>query len=208
MGTPKRPYRVAVVAALVAVGALFRGADAVPPTTYQPVTGLRPLAVPPRMDPGTTAVEPRTDPAPVPTPGLILEPIFPGAMPLQSSPHQPRVAQPHSRSETIRAPSRLSQGGTKRYGTATWYCRAGVSVCHRDYPDRAGPDLYAAAGSELRVGHWRGRSVTVCERGTRNCVRVKLVDWCACGGNRIIDLYWDAARAIGDYGVMRVTVSW
>jgi rare lipoprotein A (peptidoglycan hydrolase) len=68
--------------------------------------------------------------------------------------------------------------------------------------------MYAAAGSELRVGAWRGRLVRVCSSG--RCVSVRLIDWCACGGARIIDLYSDAFRRLAplNAGVVRVTVSW
>jgi len=94
-------------------------------------------------------------------------------------------------------------------GTATWYCVSGISVCHKDYPDTLGQNLYAAAGEEIRIGDWRGRTVNVC-MGAGNCVAVKLVDWCACGGKRIIDLYGDAFSAIArrSDGVINVTVSW
>lgn len=93
-------------------------------------------------------------------------------------------------------------------GKATWYCVAGRSSCHYKYPDRAGNDFYAAAGSEIRKGNWRGRNVKVCD--SNNCITVKLVDWCGCPGSRIIDLYGDAFEALGNLGqgVMRVTVSW
>jgi hypothetical protein len=66
--------------------------------------------------------------------------------------------------------------------------------------------MYAAAGAELRVGNWRGRVVSVCGNG--RCVSVKLIDWCACGGSHIIDLYSDAMRRLGGSGAVRVTVRW
>jgi rare lipoprotein A (peptidoglycan hydrolase) len=89
-------------------------------------------------------------------------------------------------------------------GTASWYCKAGVSVCHNAYPG----GLYAAAGPALRVGDWRGRTVTVC--GSGNCVNVKLIDWCACGSGRVIDLYSDAFRQLAPLssGTLSVRVSW
>jgi hypothetical protein len=38
-------------------------------------------------------------------------------------------------------------------------------------------------------------------------IRVKLIDWCAChGGDRLIDLYYDAFKALGTPS--RVTVRW
>jgi hypothetical protein len=94
--------------------------------------------------------------------------------------------------------------GHRVNGPATWYCRAGISVCHSDYPG----GLYAAAGPRLRVGDWRGRRVQVCAGG--DCVIVRLVDWCACGGGRVIDLYSDAFRRLAPLGEgeIRVTVRW
>ena len=79
-----------------------------------------------------------------------------------------------------------------------------MSACHRD---RTG-GLYAAAGAELRIGEWRGRRVTVC-RGS-DCVRVTLIDWCACAGDRVIDLYGDAFRRLASLstGTIPVTVRW
>jgi hypothetical protein len=91
--------------------------------------------------------------------------------------------------------------------TATWYCGAG-SPCTADYPDRPGvDDLYAAAGSELRVGDWRGSRVIVCHEG--RCVPVRLIDSCVCGGNRVIDLYSDAFQRLAplSQGVIAVRVS-
>jgi rare lipoprotein A (peptidoglycan hydrolase) len=89
-------------------------------------------------------------------------------------------------------------------GTASWYCQAGVSACASGYPG----GLYAAAGPALRVGSWRGRTVTVC--GSGNCVNVKLIDWCACGSGRVIDLYSDAFSRLAPLssGTVSVQVAW
>jgi rare lipoprotein A (peptidoglycan hydrolase) len=99
---------------------------------------------------------------------------------------------------------RFRSTGNHASGTATWYCQPGVSACHSAYPG----GMYAAAGPALRVGAWRGRIVQVCGNG--RCVRVKLIDWCACGGSHIIDLYSDAFRQLAplNAGGLRVTVSW
>lgn len=45
--------------------------------------------------------------------------------------------------------------------------------------------------------------------GNGNCVTVTLIDWCACGGNRIIDLYSDAFRRLAplSQGTIKVSVS-
>jgi hypothetical protein len=89
-------------------------------------------------------------------------------------------------------------------GTATWFCLPGVSACTSGHQG----GMYAAAGSEIRIGNWRGRTVKVCGNG--NCIYVKLIDWCACGGARIIDLYHDAFSRLASpsSGTLRVTVSW
>lgn len=107
------------------------------------------------------------------------------------------------------ATSKASQPGVRltghsATGSATWYCKTGVSACHHSYPG----GLYAAAGPELRVGNWRGRHVRVCGNG--HCVNVTLIDWCACGGNHIIDLYSDAFTRLAPLsaGAVHVKVSW
>jgi hypothetical protein len=93
---------------------------------------------------------------------------------------------------------------TRVGGIATWYCKTGDSPCH--YAHSGG--MYAAAGAEIRRGDWRGRAVQVCQGG--RCIWVTLIDWCACAGNRIIDLYSDAYRKLDPLsgGEMTVTVGW
>ena len=88
-------------------------------------------------------------------------------------------------------------------GRAAWYCQNG-SGCPAGYSG----GLYAAAGAALRVGNWRGRTVSVC--GAGNCVNVTLVDWCACGGSRVIDLFGDAYRRVAPLstGTVAVRVTW
>ena len=88
-------------------------------------------------------------------------------------------------------------------GRAAWYCQNG-SGCPAGYSG----GLYAAAGPALRVGDWRGRTVSVC--GAGNCVNVTLVDWCACGGSRVIDLFSDAYRRVAPLssGTVAVRVTW
>lgn len=58
-----------------------------------------------------------------------------------------------------------------------------------------GPDcLCAAAGPMLRVGDWRGSTVTV------NGLKVTLIDWCACGDRHdeptLLDLSDEAFRPL------------
>jgi rare lipoprotein A (peptidoglycan hydrolase) len=114
------------------------------------------------------------------------------------TPDQPNTA----RVQVKTKPLRLT--GKHASGSATWYCKAGVSACHSQFPS----GMYAAAGPALRVGDWRGRRVQVCSGG--NCVVVTLVDWCACGGSHIIDLYSGAFQRLAPLssGAVQVTVRW
>jgi rare lipoprotein A (peptidoglycan hydrolase) len=117
------------------------------------------------------------------------------------APRQPNAAR--SVAKMLPMP-KASSTGKRASGSATWYCKTGVSACHSNYPG----GYYAAAGPALRVGDWRGRVVRVC--GSGSCVNVRLIDWCACGGSHIIDLYSDAFQRLAplNAGALRVTVSW
>ena len=90
--------------------------------------------------------------------------------------------------------------GSTASGYATWYS--------------VGPGLYAAAGPALRVGDWRGRMVEVCANGTHACLRLRLVDHCACGDRRgtatVLDLSADAFSMLAPLsrGLVEVTVTW
>jgi len=93
-------------------------------------------------------------------------------------------------------PSRPARSGHSVSGWATWYA--------------TGPDcLCAAAGPALRVGDWRGRWVTV-----NGWLRVRLIDWCACGPRKgiptVIDLSDEAFSQVAPLGrgVVAVKVSW
>jgi hypothetical protein len=124
--------------------------------------------------------------------------------------HAPRAHPPQpngSRSISKARPQtqpKASATGRHASGSATWYCKTGVSVC----PSSHSGGYYAAAGAALRVGNWRGRVVRVC--GSGSCINVRLVDWCACGGSHIIDLFGDAFQRLAplNAGAVRVTVSW
>jgi len=125
--------------------------------------------------------------------------------PIDRSPRSPfyrPVMEPREATPKVEAKPRPTR--LRARGDATWYCVPGVSACHRAH---AG-GMYAAAGAELRVGDWRGRRVLVCQGD--DCVRVTLVDWCACAGDRVIDLYGDAFRRLAPLssGVLRVSVRW
>lgn len=151
----------------------------------------------------TVVASPLAEPAPV-----VYEPLM-SARPIPSL--RPRLAQHVQAVRVVKAKPkatsmRATSSGHSVSVTATWYCKAGVSVCHYKYPDRAGViDMYAAAGSRLRIGNWRGRVVRVCD--SNSCITVKLVDWCGCPG---IDLYWDAFHKLdpNNGGENSVRVSW
>lgn len=104
----------------------------------------------------------------------------------------------------------LPVGGRKGSGTATWYCNytdatVTASVCPAKFPDVSGIQYYAAAGPVTRLlfGHsdadWRGHSVYVTSKAGFT-IRVKLVDWCACGGDHVIDLFHDAFAELEKHG--------
>lgn len=89
-------------------------------------------------------------------------------------------------------------------GLASWYCKAGISICHYAYPPGS---MVAAACAKLRavMPKWRGRTVTVIAGGRR--VNVTLVDWCGSKA-KLIDLYWEPMRRLGGTGVLKVKVVW
>lgn len=74
-------------------------------------------------------------------------------------------------------PTEAQRSHGEARGVATWYERAPGGAA-------AGPGLRNAIGKG-----WRGRTVTVCGTGLRPvCFKVRLDDWCACPGDRLIDL--------------------
>lgn len=126
------------------------------------------------------------------------------ALVLASAPATPRTAQ-EAPGRPIRhlavhpvtqAPSPSPGPSYSVGGTATWYRYVQGKAA-------AGPDLRRALGAS-----WRGTVVRV-TRGGREVV-VRLNDWCACPGGRIIDLdRRDFARlADPSRGVVKVNVSW
>jgi len=201
-----RPVGAAVALVLAIVVSLFGTSLSV---------GRQPVPIAP-IDPSAfTAIVPVASGSPAPTdaaPGLFTD-FRNGASGLS------RVAAtvPLPRRQVVRkrskapapvamAPATTSVGSTRRVkGIATWYCLPGISTCTSGYSSSG---LYAAAGSELRVGNWRGRTVKVCGNG--NCIYVKLIDWCACGGSHIIDLYHGAFSQLASpsSGGLGVTVTW
>ncbi len=75
----------------------------------------------------------------------------------------------------------MAAGPAVLRGVASWYATGG-------------PGVYGAAGPALRRGHWRGSLVTVC---VARCLALRLTDYCACLGTRLIDLSLGAVYALG-----------
>lgn len=126
----------------------------------------------------------------------------PVAMPSpQRAPTKPRIAAiPHPPTPTFSSRSSVS-------GKASWYCKAGVSACHRSYPPGS---MVAAACAPLRKAmgtNWRGRRVVVASAG--RSVVVVLVDYCA-STDKTIDLYAAPFSVLGalSRGVLPVSVGW
>lgn len=71
----------------------------------------------------------------------------------------------------------------------------------------AGPALRAALGGGDHCAPgphcWRDRLVEVCGS---SCAWVRLYDWCACGGDHVIDLYHNVFVAVAEK--REVTISW
>lgn len=187
----KRPYRLAVTLAVGALVGLIGTVEADQPTVSTPIpaTEFRALVLADlRTGPRSTAAA-RDRSTPPPSPALIvLDQPWPEAQPPQPSRAPLRIPPPKLRSEPLHppkshAPHRGSIDGAV-HGVATWYCwPAYPSRCTVGYPSNG---AYAAAGPELRRafhGHYKGKVVYV------NGVRVTLIDFCACGGNHVIDVY-------------------
>lgn len=128
-----------------------------------------------------------------------VSPVLPEVTPIPSrvppiTPQVPPITPPKLNLSSVR-------------GSSTWYCLAGVSRCPAGYSG----GRYAAAGPALRraLGDWRGKTVFVSYAGSKP-ISVKLVDWCACKGDRVIDLFGDAFAKLAprSRGVIPVTVSW
>lgn len=141
---------------------------------YPSTTPLAPIYERREVRRPTQSLAPRPQPRPV----AVAQP--------KATPKPTPKATPRPRA-TVAVVRRTLHGPVK--GTATWYCLAGQSVC----PWMAHTGNYAAAGPALRRAlgaHWRGMTVTV--SGNGHSVRIKLIDWCACGGSHVIDLFASA----------------
>lgn len=180
---------------------------------FQPVTLV---ALDPSARDAAEAVAVLATPLP---PFPIYESIALLSIPQPRASTRPPAAAPKSELKTVSGVVTSAGGGTKGRlsGNASWYCKAGRSICPTKYPDTGGFDAYAAAGPALRIAMgggastsandpWRGRTVTVCGNG--ECIPVRLVDWCQCfwkqSNEKVIDLFKDVFDIVGG----RVTVSW
>ena len=175
------------------------GKQADPPRTNWTFRPL-PLAIPYRA----VQADEWSPPSTTPKPRLILRETL-SSMPRETMPPRPRQPQqaPVVVAKTSDVPSKRS--GQSVSGIASWYCKAGVSVCHHSYPPGS---MVAAACGKLRAAmspSWRGQTVTV--SGGGNQVTVKLVDWCG-SSTKLIDLYWEPMSRLGGTGVLPVTVRW
>lgn len=176
----------------IALVAINSGAlRAEPPVTYQPLPQeqLTPVEVAattlPLVRIGTDEAPRISTPTPTPTPRA--------------------TPRPRPRATPRATPRPFVASGSSVKGKASWYCKAGVSVCHYAHPPGS---MVAAACTALREAMgpgWRGQFVLV-RSGGRSIV-VQLVDWCA-STDKLIDLYWEPMRRLGGTGVLPVTVRW
>jgi hypothetical protein len=192
--------RLTAAAALIAVGTFTIAANLAvglePGTPTQiPDSAFRPVSLPPALAgaPGTLAAPASTLGIPV-----IFEPMLPASPPPERAQPSLKAAKPIVVAVVPKTTHSIS-------GTASWYCRAGVSPCTVDHLDDGGIDAYAAAGPRLRAAigsNWRGNIVYV------DGLRVQLIDWCQCyegeSNEKLLDLYYDVFARTGS----RVTVRW
>ena len=190
-----------VFMALLFVFVVVGVSSAQPPTPFKPIPTdiFKPVDIP-RVE--NILLEPRYDVINYATPIPSASPEVRKAAKLEVKPKVETKVEPKEVAPTRQAVPKSSI----LKGTATWYCVQGVSRCTRGYSG----GMYAAAGSEVRNAlgpKWRGKYVTVSSGG--NAVRVKLIDWCACKGARVIDLYGDAFRRLAPLsrGVITVKIS-
>lgn len=151
--------------------------------------------------------------APLPSPHGGVSTTLQGAARTPSDPSPSGAPTPSPRAKAVtrlRKPQPVGSiptGGSAVRGIATWFCLPGRSACTVGYDPSC---TCGAAGPALRVGEWRGRVVTV--TAGRASVRVRLVDWCSCGGGRVIDLFGYvfgqlAPGGLGQ-GTLDVAVTW
>jgi hypothetical protein len=161
-----------MVGAVVLAGLFTANVGAEVPTVIAPVTGFRPVATYEAPQPvETIEVAPTAIPGPWRSPEASATPR-----------PTPRPPAPKTQKPPPAKAGTSTSSGHRIIGVATWFCEPGVSVCTRGFPASG---AYAAAGPELRaaLGSWRGKTVYV------NGIPIKLIDWCACGGDHVIDVY-------------------
>ena len=190
-------YRLRVVASLVVGATLVIAATAaaglepspvqsIPESAFGPVVLDRAAPAPPAEPASKPNLRPLADPLP---PALLAE--------------RPQPSLPNPKAIALTVGPRTAHSIS---GLASWYCRAGSSICTASHPDVRGFDAYAAAGPRLRAAlgaDWRGRIVYV------DGIRVKLIDWCKCTGGstgveKLLDLYYDVFARTGS----KVTIRW
>lgn len=181
---PRPPAPLLLMAAGAVIGALFMLLVLV-------ATGNAALPTPPAPPPSFVAVPEISDSVSEGGPSRVV-PSAPAVL-------RPPTPRPTSRMQAVgpspRPAPTPSKVGHTRTGTATWF----------DDPRKSG--YYAAAGPPLRVGDWRGRTVTVSAGG--RSFRVQLSDWCLCT-HRLIDLSPTLFSRFAPLsrGVTTVTVQW
>lgn len=218
--TPRQSVALTVAAFVAFLFAAFvMPSPVLDPSSSRPAPVTRSDTPGPTPEPSSTGPLRSVDMSPTVQPGVQAEATIAGTLSPKPSraptarpsatkrPRQISRASQAPRPAPTRRPTRTLGNGTAGVaGLATWYCKPGSSPCTRGYP--AGGH-YAAAGPALRVGNWRGRVVTVEWKG--NATTVTLIDWCACPGGRIVDLYsqvWTDLAAPLSLGGINVRVTW
>lgn len=128
--------------------------------------------------------------------GAVQQGVVPLAMPAYAGPEQ----LPGAPSLPSGAPEDVAIAGPLWSGTATWYCSSSSTCTHGYGPN----DLVGAIDRSLGIA--KGELVVV--RFRHRSVTVRIVDVCACGGARLIDLTSGAFQRLAplSYGVLPVTL--
>jgi len=191
--------RLRAVAPLVVATTLAIAASAAAGLEPSPVQPIPDSAFSPViLDRGALAGAVAAVPASTPDLTPLTEPLLPTA-----PAERPQPALPNPKAIAVAAAPRTTHSIS---GRASYYCRAGQSICTASHPDSSGFDAYGAAGPGLRAAigaDWRGHIVYV------DGIRVKLIDWCKCTGGstgveKLIDLYYDVFARTGSV----VTIRW
>lgn len=196
--------RLGVLALLCVLFTEAPVASTVTPTPIQSYSGpMRQIEI---QEAYRATPRPDRSPGPTPTaePALVPDPIsIPFPSPVDRQQPQPKAkAEPKPTPRPKPKAQPLPRSRTS--GVASWYCLQGRSRCTSGYPG----GLYAAVRRDLL---WlRGKTINVCQSGTRRCVKVVVID-CNCGPHaNVIDLYSDAFRRLAPLsrGRLDVTLRW